>query len=57
MEPEYESDANYRYLVLRIRSRGFKKIIVIEDVGKWACDHDHWTSDDGHCWDCGVKIK
>lgn len=51
---EYERDANCRYLVLRIRRSGLKKRIVVQDVGKWACDHDYLISDDGRCWDCGL---
>ena len=55
MKTEYQRDANGRYFVLRIRSGGLYKRIPVEDVGKWACDHDYWTSDDGRCWDCGAK--
>ncbi len=54
MKAEYQRDANGRYLVLRICSSGLEKRINVEDVGKWACDHDYWASDCGRCWDCGV---
>ncbi|MBI2635060.1 MAG: hypothetical protein HYW79_00770 [Parcubacteria group bacterium] len=57
MKTEYRRDAQGKYLVLRIRSRGFEKIIPVEDVGKFACDHDTWTSDDKRCWDCGAKVR
>ncbi len=57
MKAEYQSDANAKYLVLRIQSSGLKKLISVESVGKYACDHDHWISDCGRCWDCGSKIK
>ncbi len=57
MKAEYEHDANFRYLVLRIRSSGLKKRIMVGKVGESACDHDFWTSDCGRCWDCGVKLK
>ncbi|OGM98748.1 MAG: hypothetical protein A2649_04270 [Candidatus Yanofskybacteria bacterium RIFCSPHIGHO2_01_FULL_41_26] len=56
MKAEYQRDANSRYLVLRIRSTGLEKRIIAEDVGRWACDHDHWISGCGRCWDCGVKV-
>ncbi len=54
MKTEYQRDANAKYLVLRIRSSGLKKLIDIENIGKYACDHDHWISDCGRCWDCGL---
>lgn len=57
MKAEYQCDANAKYLVLRIRKSGLKKLINVEIVGKYACDHDHWTSDCGRCWDCGTKLK
>jgi len=56
MKAEYQENANSRYLVLRIRSTDLEKRISAEDVGRWACDHDHWTSDCGRCWDCGVRV-
>lgn len=55
MKTEYQRDANGKYLVLRVRSFGAKKLIPVESVGKLACDHDTFKSDDGRCWDCGVK--
>lgn len=55
MKTEYERNAQGKYLVLRIRSSGLKKRIPVEEAGKWACDHDYLVSDDGRCWDCGVK--
>jgi hypothetical protein len=56
MKPEYEYDTHSKYLVLRIRSSGLKKRIPIEELNKFACDHDYLVSDDERCWDCG-KIK
>ena len=56
MEAEYESNANFKYLVLRVRSREFKKRMFVEDVGKWACDHEGGTSDCGRCLDCGIEL-
>lgn len=53
---EYQRNANGKYLVLQIRSSGLEKRIAFEDIGKRACDHDSWTSDNGRCWDCGAKI-
>lgn len=53
-EAKYESDAQYKYLVLQIRSSGLKKRIPVEEVGKWACDHDDLVSDCGRCFDCGL---
>lgn len=52
-EAEYESNARGEYLVLQILSNGLKKTIPVEEVGKWACDHDYLVSDCGRCWDCG----
>mgnify|MGYP001609880654 CR=1 FL=1 len=54
MKAEYERDANFKYLVLR----GFreKKRILVEDVGKWACDHEGGTSRCGRCMDCGLEL-
>lgn len=57
MKTEYECDATFRYLVLRIRKSGLKRRIPVEDIGKWACDHDYWTSDDNRCWNCGDKLS
>ncbi len=57
MKAEYHRNANAKYLVLRIRSSGLETRINVENIGKWACDHDHWTSDCGRCWDCGSKIE
>lgn len=54
---EYESDAFAKYLVLRMRKFGAKKLINVKEVGKWACDHDDCTSDEGRCWLCGLKRK
>ena len=54
MKAEYHRDANAKYLVLRIRLSGLKKLVNVEVVGKYACDHDHWISDCGRCWDCGL---
>ena len=54
MRTKYQRDVNGRYLVLRIKSSGLTKRIRVEEVGKWACDHDGLVSDDGRCWDCGV---
>lgn len=56
MKAAYQRNANAKYLVLRIHVSGLETRINAEDVGKWACDHDHWTSDCGRCWDCGVKV-
>ena len=55
MKAEYQRDANCKYIVLRIKSSGLEKRIRVEEVGKWACDHDGLISDDGRCWDCGMK--
>ena len=55
MKTEYYRNANGKYLVLRIRKSGLKKVMNVEDVGKYACDHDGWISDDGRCWDCGLQ--
>ncbi len=54
MKAEYENYAGSRCLVLR-RS-GEKTRIFVEDVGKWACDHESGKSDCGRCWDCGVEL-
>ncbi|GEM_PF-3081971 len=54
MKAEYHKNANGKYLVLHIRRSGLKKMISVEDVGKYACDHDDLISDDGRCWDCGI---
>jgi hypothetical protein len=53
MKAEYEH-AQRKYLVLRIKSSEFKKRIPVEEIGKFACDHDHLISDCGRCWDCGT---
>ena len=57
MKAEYHRDANAEYLVLRIGKSGLKKLINVEVVGKYACDHDHWISDCGRCWDCGTEVS
>lgn len=54
MKAEYRSNTRGEYLVLRIRSSNLEKVISVEDVGKWACDHDNLVSDCGRCWDCGL---
>ena len=54
MKAEYQRNANGKYLVLRIQSSRLKKLINVENVGKYACDHDYLVSDDGRCWDCGI---
>jgi len=54
METEYYNDAYGKYLVLRIRESGMKKMIRVDEVAKWAYDHDYLISDDDRCWDCGM---
>ena len=55
MKIEYHRNANAKYLVLRIRKSGLKKLIDVNVVSKYACDHDHLISDCNRCWDCGVR--
>lgn len=54
-EAEYKSDAQGKYLVLTYA--GERRRIPVENVGRWACDHDGLVSDCGRCWDCGIDLS
>lgn len=47
-----------KYLVLKINVAGHLNthLILQDEVGKWACDHDGPVSDCGRCADCGVPL-
>lgn len=57
MEAKYETHGGNKYLVLTASLVKATKRIPVDNVGKYACEHDFMLSDCGRCWDCGLKIK